>query len=84
MSEWERKSSRVGRFCDLVFLIESDSSTRSSLLRRGFIRGIPRFLCQNSLLAAYYLRDSISFLASFHKVELLWRFSLARARLGSA
>ena len=61
----EREYPRVGRFCDLVFLLESNQSTRSNLPRRGFVRGIPRFLCQNSLLAAYFIRNSISFLVSF-------------------
>ena len=50
----ERESPQVGCFCDLVFLLESDLPTCRSLPRRGFIRGIPRFLCQNRSFPVYF------------------------------
>ena len=62
-SAWGGKRARIERARDLVFLVEGGSSTRSSLPDRGFIRGIPRFLCQNSLFLVYFLAEVMRYLS---------------------
>ena len=56
-SAQRRESPRVGRFCDLAFFLESDPASRNSLPRRGFIRGIPRFLCQDCRDSLYFFEN---------------------------